>query len=53
MSNRALLILLAIVFGISIWASIPAWNDCRAAGHSANTCFWSIKYWAAKRFWGF
>lgn len=53
MSFRTFLVVLAVAFGVSIWASIPAWNDCRAAGYSGYTCFWSIKYWTAKRFWGF
>lgn len=45
------LIVSLALFGL--WTAKPAYDECRATGRTAGTCFLQIRYWTSKRYWGF
>lgn len=47
------IVAIACIAAFGLISASPAYDQCRAEGNTAAKCVLTIKYWTAKRFWGF
>lgn len=47
------IVAIACIAVLGLINASPAYGACRAEGNSNVKCILTIKYWTAKRFWGF